>query len=82
MATLILVLGDQLTLGKGALRDGDPNSDVVLMAEVAEEAQYVRHNRHKLAFIFSAMVLPSSGFTGSCFILPNSLMVFGSLRRS
>ena len=55
MATLILVLGDQLTLGKGALRKGDPKRDVVLMAEVAEEAQYVRHNRHKLAFIFSAM---------------------------
>jgi (6-4)DNA photolyase len=52
---LILVLGDQLSLGRGALRGSDPARDVVLMAEVAEEAQYVPHNRHKLAFIFSAM---------------------------
>ena len=25
------------------------------MAEVAEEASYVRHNRHKIALLFSAM---------------------------
>ena len=32
--------------------------------------------------IFSAMVRPSSGFTGSCFILASSLIVLGSFRRS
>ena len=29
--------------------------DTVVMAEVAEEASYVRHSRHKIAFIFAAM---------------------------
>jgi deoxyribodipyrimidine photolyase-related protein len=29
--------------------------DVILIAEVAEEAAYVRHNRHKIVLIFSAM---------------------------
>ncbi|QFU76775.1 cryptochrome/photolyase family protein [Halioglobus maricola] len=52
---LILVLGDQLTAGKGALKDARPGIDTVVMAEVAEEASYVRHNRHKIVFIFSAM---------------------------
>ena len=52
---LILVLGDQLSLGRGALRDARPGVDTILMAEVAEEASYVCHNQHKIAFIFSAM---------------------------
>ena len=54
-AHLILVLGDQLTLDKGALHRAVPGRDHVLLAEVAEEAAYVRHNRHKIALIFSAM---------------------------
>ena len=53
--SLILVLGDQLSLDHGALKHSDPACDVVLMAEVAEEAGYVSHNRHKLVFLFSAM---------------------------
>lgn len=52
---LILVLGDQLTPGRGALRDADPERDVLVMAEVREEATYVRHNRHKIALVFAAM---------------------------
>ena len=52
---LILVLGDQLTPGSGALKDASPDDTHVLMAEVAEEASYVRHNRHKIALLFSAM---------------------------
>ncbi|MEZ5501670.1 MAG: cryptochrome/photolyase family protein [Halioglobus sp.] len=52
---LILVLGDQLTLDKGALRGARPGIDTILMAEVREEACYARHNRHKIAFIFAAM---------------------------
>jgi deoxyribodipyrimidine photolyase-related protein len=52
---LILVLGDQLTLDKGALKGARPGQDTVVMAEVAEEACYVRHNRHKIALIFAAM---------------------------
>ena len=52
---LILVLGDQLTPDLASLRAGDPDTDVVLMAEVMEEASYVPHHKKKLAFIFSAM---------------------------
>jgi deoxyribodipyrimidine photolyase-related protein len=52
---LILVLGDQLTPALSSLRAGDPARDVVLMAEVTEEASYVRHHVKKIAFVFSAM---------------------------
>lgn len=54
MATLRLVLGDQLTRGLASLRDRE-EGDLVLMAEVGEEASYVRHHKKKIAFIFSAM---------------------------
>jgi len=53
--TLRLVLGDQLTRGVAALADLDPEEDVVLMAEVAEEATYVPHHPKKIAFCLSAM---------------------------
>lgn len=52
---LILVLGDQLSLTLSALRDADKDRDVILMAEVAEEASYVPHHKKKIAFLFSAM---------------------------
>ena len=52
---LILVLGDQLTDTVAALREGDPAEDVVVMAEVAEEAGYVPHHPKKIAFCFAAM---------------------------
>ncbi|MBX9757487.1 MAG: cryptochrome/photolyase family protein [Beijerinckiaceae bacterium] len=52
---LILILGDQLDLQIACLRAGDPARDVVLMAEVMEEASYVRHHVKKIAFVFSAM---------------------------
>lgn len=52
---LIFVLGDQLSLANPALRDATPANDVILMAEVAEEAQYVPHNRHKIVLLFAAM---------------------------
>jgi deoxyribodipyrimidine photolyase-related protein len=52
---LVLVLGDQLTPTLSALREADRRRDVVVMAEVAEEAGYVRHHRKKLAFLFAAM---------------------------
>jgi len=53
--TLILILGDQLSLSLSSLKDADPARDRVLMCEVAEEATYVRHHKRKIAFIFSAM---------------------------
>jgi hypothetical protein len=52
---LILVLGDQLTPTVSSLAGGDPAQDRVLMAELHDEASYVRHHKKKLAFLFSAM---------------------------
>ena len=54
MATLRLVLGDQLSRDLSSLRDIE-DGDVVLMVEVQEEATYVRHHQRKIAFLFSAM---------------------------
>lgn len=52
---LILILGDQLTPDITSLRNADPTRDIVLMAEVTQEATYVRHHKKKIAFLFSAM---------------------------
>ena len=52
---LILVLGDQLTPTLSSLAGADPACDLVLMAELHDEATYVRHHKKKIAFIFSAM---------------------------
>ena len=38
-----------------ALRDADPERDLIVMAEVRDEATYVPHHPKKIAFIFSAM---------------------------
>jgi deoxyribodipyrimidine photolyase-related protein len=51
----VLVLGDQLTPGLSALRAADKARDVVVMAEVAAEARYVRHHRKKIAFLLTSM---------------------------
>lgn len=55
MTTLRFVLGDQLSREVSALRGAVPGRDVVLMAEVAAEATYVRHHKQKIVFVFSAM---------------------------
>ncbi len=52
---LMLVLGDQLTTNLSSLQAADQETDTILMAEVAEEATYVRHHKKKIAFLFSAM---------------------------
>ncbi|MEM8813114.1 MAG: cryptochrome/photolyase family protein [Pseudomonadota bacterium] len=52
---LIPILGDQLTPTIASLGTADKSCDVVLMAEVADEATYVRHHKKKIAFLFSAM---------------------------
>ncbi len=54
-ARLRPVLGDQLSRGLASLADLDPARDVVLMAEVAAEATYVRHHKQKIVLILSAM---------------------------
>jgi deoxyribodipyrimidine photolyase-related protein len=53
--TLILVLGDQLSLSLSSLRDADKANSVVLMAEVMAEATYARHHKKKFVLVFSAM---------------------------
>jgi len=52
---LILLLGDQLGPEVSALRDADPETDTIVMAEVRDEATYVPHHPKKIAFLFSAM---------------------------
>ena len=52
---LVLVLGDQLTETLSALAQADKGRDTVVMAEVADEAAYVRHHPKKIALIFAAM---------------------------
>lgn len=55
MSRLILILGDQLSLGISSLDGADKGRDTVLMCEVMAEATYVGHHKKKIAFIFSAM---------------------------
>ncbi len=55
MVKLVLVLGDQLTDTLSALRAADRARDLVVMAEVADEASYVPHHPKKIAFFFAAM---------------------------
>lgn len=55
MVKLVLVMGDQLSTQMHALRKADKASDIVVMAEVASEAQYVPHHPKKIAFLFTAM---------------------------
>ncbi len=52
---LVLVLGDQLSPDIAALREADKARDVVVMAEVSDEASYVPHHPKKIAFLFAAM---------------------------
>jgi deoxyribodipyrimidine photolyase-related protein len=52
---LVLILGDQLSEDIAALREADKSRDVVVMAEVADEAGYVPHHPKKIAFVFAAM---------------------------
>ena len=52
---LRLVLGDQLSESLAGLRDLDPATDTVLLAEVMAECTYVRHHKQKIALVLSAM---------------------------
>ncbi|MCY0966056.1 cryptochrome/photolyase family protein [Parathalassolituus penaei] len=50
-----LILGDQLSLQLPTLRVLNPQDDILVMAEVADETSYVPHHLQKIALIFSAM---------------------------
>ncbi|WP_324260576.1 cryptochrome/photolyase family protein [Altererythrobacter sp. H2] len=52
---LVPLLGDQLSHGLASLLDCAPDSTVILMMEVWDEATYVRHHQQKIALVFSAM---------------------------
>lgn len=52
---LVLVLGDQLDHSSAAFDGIDPDRDLVLLAEVAEEATYVWSHKARIALFFSAM---------------------------
>ena len=52
---LVLVLGDQLSTGLSALCEADKDADLIVMAEVPDEAGYVPHHPKKIALVLSAM---------------------------
>jgi deoxyribodipyrimidine photolyase-related protein len=52
---LILILGDQLSPYLSSLRQADKTRDIILMAEVMEEARYAPHHKKKFVLVFSAM---------------------------
>jgi len=52
---LVLVLGDQLSTRLSALSHADKSCDIIVMAEVMDEARYVPHHPRKIALILSAM---------------------------
>ncbi len=55
MSVLRIILGDQLSINLSALEDLDPQNDVVLMMEVMEENNYVKHHKQKIILFLSAM---------------------------
>jgi deoxyribodipyrimidine photolyase-related protein len=54
MPRLIVILADQLSPALASLQQLQPD-DVVLLAEVGAEASYVKHHKHKIILLFSAM---------------------------
>ncbi len=55
MSKIGLILGDQLSENIATLQYINKKDDIILMAEVKAEATYVRHHKHKIILIFSAM---------------------------
>jgi deoxyribodipyrimidine photolyase-related protein len=55
MKTLRLILGDQLSESISSLQGYNSDADIILMCEVWDEANYVKHHKKKIAFLFSAM---------------------------
>jgi deoxyribodipyrimidine photolyase-related protein len=53
--SIIVILGDQLSLRLASLRQGNPERDIILMAEVMTENTYARHHRKKIVLVLSAM---------------------------
>ncbi len=52
---LVPILGDQLTRTLASLRGRTKDDTLILMAEMWDEATYVKHHKQKIVLIFSAM---------------------------
>ena len=52
---LVPILGDQLTRTLASLRGRTKDDTVILMAEMWDEATYVKHHKQKIVLVFSAM---------------------------
>ncbi|MGB1743113.1 MAG: cryptochrome/photolyase family protein, partial [Cycloclasticus sp.] len=50
MSSIRLILGDQLSQSISSLKDYNPDTDIILMCEVWNEATYVKHHKKKIAF--------------------------------
>jgi len=55
MPSLRVLLGDQLSESISSLQGINQVNDIILLAEVMQEATYVKHHRKKIAFLFSSM---------------------------
>ena len=55
MRNLIYILGDQLNLNISSLQNFDKKYDAILMTEIWDETNYVKHHKKKLVLILSAM---------------------------
>src|SRR6056297_599503 len=55
MAKLGVIFGDQLNADHSVLKALDPASDVIVMGEISDELDYVRHHIQKVVLIFAAM---------------------------
>lgn len=53
--SIILILGDQLSLDIAALKNADKNHDLILMSENWHECTTPKHHKKKIVFILSAM---------------------------
>ncbi|MGC6517991.1 MAG: cryptochrome/photolyase family protein [Candidatus Puniceispirillaceae bacterium] len=65
---LLLIMGDQLSRNSPVLAEASPDTDIIVMGELSDEATTPRHHKKKIAFIFSAMrhfakSLQQDGFT-------------------
>lgn len=55
MANLIIILGDQLSQKISSLNGFQKQEDDILMMEVKNESQFIKHHIQKIVFFFSAM---------------------------
>ena len=55
VTNLRIILGDQLDTNISSLDGLNVEKDIILMCEVWDETQYVKHHKKKIAFLFSAM---------------------------